>query len=44
MKVQSDWRGSLRYWVQSRISNFIEVFDEVRSLLQREVWYSDRRV
>ena len=44
MKVQSDWREGLRYWVQSRISNFNEALDEVKSLLQRKAWYSDRRV
>ena len=44
MKVQSDWRESLRFWVQSRISNFNKALDEGRSLQQREAWYSDRRV
>ena len=33
-KVQSDWREGLRDLAQSRISNFNEVFDKVRSLLQ----------
>ena len=31
MKVKSDWREGLRYWVQLRISNFNEVLYEVRS-------------
>ena len=43
VKVQSDWREGLRYWVQSRISNFNEALVEVRSLPQREAWYSDTR-
>ena len=43
MKVRSDLREGLRYWVQSRISNFNEALDEVRSLLQREARHSDRR-
>ena len=42
MKVQSDWREGLRYWVQSRISNFNEALDEVRSFPQREAWYSEQ--
>ena len=44
MSSQTGEKEGLRYWVQSRISNFNEALDEVRSLLQREAWYSDRRV
>ena len=33
-KVRSDWRGGLRDLARSRISNFNEVLDKVRSLLQ----------
>ena len=37
MKVQLDWREGLRYWVQSRVSNFNEAFVEVRSLPDRRI-------
>ena len=35
-EVQSDWREGLRDLAQSRVSNFNEALNDVRSLLQRE--------
>ena len=35
-KVQSDWREDLRDLAQSRVSNFNEALNEVRSPLQRD--------
>ena len=35
-EVQPDWQQGLRDLAQSRIRNFVEALDEIRSLLQRD--------